>query len=162
MKTLNYGILMLIPLLSWGAANACDLDQAERHKNNLQLQKKYPGSKYLKKSHTILISRGKEEISLNIGGCVHYGVAIELKTKPTSLYNDEVTLANKIYELSKEYSQGIIKPHKVKTVLASRQWSILNPDIEGYYLLDYDKNSTFEFYRRNEQGATYIGMYYYR
>lgn len=162
MKIVSYGILMLLPLASVGAAYGCDIDQEERHRNNVQLQKKYPGSKYNQNNHTILIPKGGDEVSLNIGGCVHHGVAIELKTKKTNKYDDETILTRKIYELSKEYSQGIIEHNRVKKVIAGKQWSSINPDIEGYYQLNYDKNSTFEFYRRNEKGSTYVGIYYYR
>ncbi len=162
MQKIITSIFALIPLLAVGTANACDLDQKERDRNNVQLQKKYPGSKYNKQSHTLLIPRGKDEISLNIGGCVHFGVAIELKTKMTNKYDDESVLTKKIYELSKEYSQGHIVSSRVEKVIAGRQWAKVNPDIDGYYQLNYDKNSTFEFYRRNEKGSTIIGVYYYR
>lgn len=162
MKILSYCASILIALVSVGAANACDIDQAERHRNNLQLQKKYPGSKYIKKQNTILIPKGEDEVSLNIGGCVHNGVAIELKTKITNKYDDEIKLTNKIYELSKEYSQGLIEHSKVEKVIAGKKWTSINPNIEGYYVLNYSKNSTFEFYRRSEKGSTYVGVYYYR
>jgi len=162
MKILSYCVLIMLPWVSVGVAYGCDLDQAERHQKNLQLQKKYPGSKYTEKNHTILIPKGGEEISLNIGGCVHNGVAIELKTKMTNKYNDEAILTKKVYELSKEYSQGLIEHNKVKKVIAKKGWKSINPDIEGYYVLNYSKNATFEFYRRNEKGSTYVGVYYYR
>lgn len=162
MKMLTGCVLLLVPLLAVGTAGACDLDQAERERKNLQLQKKYPGSKYNKQNHTLIIPKGKDVISLNIGGCVHHGVAIELKTSKTTQFDDTAKLSEKIYELSKEYSQGIIKHNRVKQIIAGKQWTMINPDIDGYYLLDYDKNANFEFYRRNEQGATYVGLYYYR
>ena len=161
MKMLNRCVLLLVPLLAVGTAGACDLDQAERERKNLQLQKKYPGSKYNKQNHTLIIPKGKDVIRLNIGGCVHNGVAIELKTSKTTQFDDAVKLSEKIYQLSKEYSQGIIKPNRVKQVIVGKQWAVINPDIDGYYTLNYDKNATFEFYRRNEQGATYVGLYYY-
>ena len=95
MKIVSYCVLIMLPWVSVGLAYGCDLDQAERHRKNLQLQKKYPGSKYTEKNHTILIPKGGEEISLNIGGCVHNGVAIELKTKMTNKYNDEAILTKR-------------------------------------------------------------------
>ena len=105
---------MLIFLVSMNAASGCDLDQTERDRYNMQLLKKYPGSKYIKKRHTILIPEGENEVSLNIGGCVNYGVMIELKTKKTNKYDDEAILAKMIYDLSKEYSQGIIEHRRVE------------------------------------------------
>jgi len=162
MKIINYCVLILIYLVSVSVANGCDLDQTERDRYNMQLLKKYPGSKYIKKRHTILIPKGENEVSLNIGGCVNYGVMIELKTKKTNKYDDEAKLTKIIYELSKEYSQGIIEHSRVEKGIAGKKWASINPDVEGYYILNYDDNSTFEFYRRNEQESTYVGVYYYR
>ena len=162
MKIINYCVLILFSLVSVGAAYGCDLDQAERDRYNMQLLKKYPGSKYIKKRHTILIPEGENEVSLNIGGCVNYGVSIELKTKKTNKFDDEAKLTEMIYELSKEYSQGLIEHSRVEKVIAGKKWASINPEVEGYYILNYDENSTFEFYRRNEQGSTYVGVYYYR
>jgi len=160
-KILTCSILFLLPLMSLAANDDCDFDQSERLRNNLQLRKKYPGSRYIKEEYKLLIPRGQDEITLNIGGCVHYGVSIELKTKRTDEYDNEDAFMKKVVELIKEYSQDYIDYKKVEKSIAKKQWNNINPDTNDYYLLNYDDLSTFEVYRRHEGNFTIIGINHY-
>ena len=162
MKIVYTCLLLLIPALSTGGANDCDFDQAERQRYNLQLQKQYPGSQFIKDKYTLTILNGKDEINLSIGGCVHYGISIELKTPRSDHYENETTLMNKVMMLIETYSQGLIDIARVKHIIEEKNWRKFTPEHNDYYLLNYEKYSAFEVYRRHEGQFTIIGLYYYQ
>lgn len=160
-KILIYAILLLLPIMSIADNDDCDFDQSERIRNNLQLQTKYPGSRYIKEEYKLIIPRGEDEITLNIGGCVHYGVSIELKTKRTNKYDIEDVFMKKIVNLVKDYSQDYIDHKKVENIIAEKRWNNINPETNDFYLFNYDDFSTFQVYRRHEGSITIIGIYHY-
>ena len=161
LRILTCSILLFLPSISLAGKVDCIFDQSERVSNNLQLQKKYPGSKYIKEEYKLLIPRGEDEIALNIGGCVHYGISIKLKTKKTTKYNSNDAFMKKVVELIKEYSQNYIDHKKVEEIIAEKKWYNVTPDTNDCYLFIYDDISTFEVYRRNEGNYTIIGITYY-
>jgi hypothetical protein len=159
-KRLFWALLLALPLLA-AADDDCDFDQAERLRNILEVQKQYPGSRYLKDQYALLIPRGPDEVTLSIGGCVHYGVGIELKTKRTSKFNSEAALMKAVLELIKNYSQGLVEYDRVVNIIAHKDWRDLLPT-HDYYVLNYDEISTFEVYRKNDNGFTIIGLNFYQ
>ena len=154
-------LIAFFPSLSWAADDECDFDQAERHRSNLALQKKYPGSKFIENKYTLTIFDGADEILLGVGGCVHFGVMIELRTKKTTAYDSDTALLQKIVALAKQYSQGYVDHGVLQEKINAGKWRNIDPKTSNYFMLDYDEFSTFEIYRRNEDGLTIIGLNHY-
>jgi len=159
--------LVLFPVLvfffspSAAEEGECDFDQAERVRTNMALLKKYPGSKYIKEEHKVVLKDGEDEITLAIGGCVHYGVLIELKTRQTKRFDNEAAFMARIVELVAKYSQGHIDTERIKKVIAEKKWNNIDPNLSNLYYLEYDEVSTFEIYRQHEDAYTIIGINYY-
>ncbi|WP_373033288.1 hypothetical protein [Sulfurovum sp.] len=137
-------------------ADDCDLNQNTRVEKNIELQKKYPGSFLVDKNFILVVPVKEGEVRINIGGCVHYGVTIELKTKNASKYKEEKEFMNKILHLAKTYSQGMIKYEKLKKVIKDRNWSQPKSPSK-FYFFNYD-GSPFEVYETNEGLYTIIGF----
>lgn len=162
MKTLIFISALLLVQAAAVADDECDFDQDEQVQNNLLLEKKYPGSKYVKEEYKLVIPRGADEVTLSIGGCVHYGVLVELKTKKTTKFDSEQALMKAAVELAKEYSQDMIDYERMAKVIAQKDWNDPSSATRDYYLLNYDGLSTFEVYRRDEEDFTVIGVNYYQ
>lgn len=160
-SSIFFSVLLLVQSLA-AANDECDFDQDERVRSYLLLEKKYPGSRYLKDEYRLVIPRGADEITLSIGGCVHYGVLVELKTKKTTKFDSEEALMKVAIDLVKEYAQDIIEHKRVEKIVAQKDWNDLASAAHDYYLLNYDDLSTFEVYRRNEGDFTIVGVNYYQ
>src|SRR4030066_276505 len=105
MKALS-AILLLVGLSQVAVATECQFDQESRIENNIQLQKKYPGSFLVEKNLVLVVPVEEGQIEINIGGCEHYGVSVELRTKNPAKYQNEVQLMSLILRLARTYSQG--------------------------------------------------------
>lgn len=162
MKTMILVSTLLLAQPLAAADDECSFDQDQQVRNYLLLQKKYPGSKYLKDEYRLVIPRGADEVNLSIGGCVHYGVLVELKTKKTAKFDSEEALMKAAVELAKEYSQDMIEHERMAKIVTQKDWNDTSPTTHDYYLLNYDDLSVFEVYRRNENGFTIIGVNYYQ
>ncbi len=151
-------MFLLISFTQAVLADECNLDQKTRIAENIKLKNKYPGS-YLTDGDLILVVPVDEgEVRINIGGCVHFGVRIELKTKTADKYKNEKDFMNQILYLAKTYSQGMIEYAKLKKVIENKDWT--QPP-GRYYFFNYD-GMPFEVYGINEGPHTIIGFSYYR
>lgn len=138
----------------------CDFDQKAQLKNNVELQKKYPGSRLAEDSRVLVIPVDEGEVWLGIGGCVHYGIMIELKTKLRDGYKSEAALMQRILALAKTYSQGHVDYERLRALINAKKWSKETSPIR-YYILQYDDISTFEIYESEEGSRKIIGLSYY-
>ncbi len=154
-------ILVLISSTLAILADECDLNQQTRIEENIRLKNRYPGS-YLTEGNLVLVVPAEEgEVRINIGGCVHFGVTIELKTNTAEKYVDEEDFMNQILYLAKTYSQGIIKYAKLKQVIEDKNWT-QSESLSRYYFFNYDGTSPFEVYERQQGTQTIIGLSYYK
>ena len=147
---------MLVVYGQFVLADECDLDQNSRIEENIKLQKKYPGS-YLMEDNLVLVVPTKGgEVNINIGGCAHFGVTIEFKTKLINKNISENEFMDNILWLSKTYSQGIINQEQLKKTIKEKNW--LQPK-EGvkFYFFNYD-GSPFEVYENTKNDYTIIGF----
>ena len=154
---LSLFILLTLFLNSSLFADECIFDQKERILENIKLQKKYLKSTLSEDKLILTIPENNGVISLNIGGCSHYGVSIELKIKKTNLYNKESEFMKKILYLSEKYSQGNIDQKTLKKVIGNKNWE----NHSGFYFINYEEYSTFETYKINKENHTVIGINYY-
>ncbi len=156
---MRVAVLLLLACM-YGNAYAdddCLLDQNTRHEDNLALQKRYPGSQYIKAQYTVVIPVEDGTISINKGGCVHYGMDIELRTSKTKAFQNEKALFNKILELAKDYAPDMLDTDKLRKTFDGKRWQ----NIGGAYFLDYEGYTAFDIGTRDDEAFTYIGMTFY-
>jgi hypothetical protein len=138
----------------------CDFDQKEQLKHNFELQKKYSGSHLADENRVVVIPVDEGEVWLGIGGCAHYGITVELKTKFRDRYRSEAALMRRVLGLAKAYSQAYIDHERLRAVIDAKKWNKETSPIR-YYMLQYDDISTFEVYEDEDGSRTVIGLSYY-
>jgi hypothetical protein len=138
----------------------CDFDQKAQLEHNIELQKKYPGSHLAEDNRVLVIPVDEGEVWLGIGGCAHYGITVELKTKFRERYKREDALMRRILGLAKAYAQGHVDYERLRAMIDAKKWNKETSPIR-YYLLQYDAISTFEVYESEEDGRAVIGLSYY-
>ncbi len=138
----------------------CDFDQKAQLEHNFALQKKYPGSRLVEDNRVLVIPVDEGEVWLGIGGCVDYGISIELKTRFRDRYKSEDALMRRILGLAKTYAQGHIDPEQLRGVIDAKKWTKETSSTRSY-LLQYDDISTFEVYEGEDGSRGVIGLSYY-
>ena len=139
----------------------CIFDQDEQKLAYLELEKQYEGSEYVEEKYALLIPWKEDLITLKRGGCVHFGVSIELRTIRTDQFEDVGVFFSKILELVTEFDQGLIDRAKLEQSIQDENWQeiLLGGDI--HYSLAYPDVSAFEIFRRHDQEHTTIGVSFY-
>ena len=150
-------VLCLSLIFQPSLADDCDFDQETRIEENVKLKNVYPGSYLIEENLILVIPVEEGEVRINIGGCVHYGVNVELRTKDNEKYKSENKFMEKILYLVNVYSQGYIDSDKLKSIIKNKKWKKTQPSIR-YYLLEYDDISTFEVYQNADGEYTVIGF----
>lgn len=161
MRLLIIALCLTAPALLRAAdipGEECDFDQQERSQLMLELQKKYPGSRYDEKDYSLEIPRGKDMVHLGIGGCVHYGVMIEFQTNDSGSYDNEQALMALVLALVKEYSQGQLDHDKLRALVTAKQWNRPEP---GIYFLNYEEFSVTQIYWHLDDDKMVLGIYSY-
>ncbi len=151
-------LLVSIPLL---ANEECIYDQKEQKEAYVGLQKKYPGSRYIEDEHKLIIPKDRHQITLKRGGCVHFGITIELRIPRTEEYENEDIFFSKILELVTEYGQELIDPDKLKQTIKDKKWYEIKEKEGAYYFLSYEKVTAFEVYRNHDREHTTISASFY-
>lgn len=156
------GFLLFLMVLFWqpvfaGETDECDFDQKAQLKHNFELQKKYPGSQLAEDNRVLVIPVDEGEVWLGIGGCAHFGITVELKTKFGDRYKHEDALMRRILELAKAYSQGHIDYGRLRALIRAKKWSKETSPIRSYFL-QYDDISIVEVYVSEEGGLTVLGL----
>lgn len=150
-------VLLLSSIFQTSLAVDCELDQETRIEENVKLKKIYPGSYLIEENLILVVPVEEGEVRVNIGGCVHYGVNIELRTKDKEKYKSENKFMEKILYLVNVYSQGYIDRDKLKTIIKNKKWKKTQSS-GRYYLFEYDDLSTFEVYQNTDGEYTVIGF----
>ena len=100
---------------------------------------------------TLIVNRNNEDILVEGGGCVHLGVAIELKTKQT--YTEEQFL-QKILDLSIEFGSWLINTSALADSIEKGDYQI----IDGIYFIKVDAMTAFDASYDN-QGTINVDFY---
>lgn len=140
----------------------CIFDQEEQKAAYLALEKKYPGSRYVEDQYKLIIPRNGVQITLRRGGCVHFGVSIELRTPRTKQYEDDDVFFSTIMDLAKDYGQDLIDLEKLAGSIQDKNWSESKLDESVYYFLAYPDIAAFEIYRKHDNQHTTIGISFYQ
>lgn len=142
----------------------CDFDQNEQIKNNALLKEKYRGSRLEEGYVVIPVEEG--EIWVGIGGCAHFGITVELRTKSTKGALTEAQFMAQILYLGKTYSQDYVDPHRLDEIMKNKKWeSNAYAAISKSYLIHYDGNdpddlSRFEAYEEVDETHRTVGFTY--
>ncbi len=139
----------------------CIFDQDEQRKAYLELEKQYEGSEYVEEKYALLIPWQEDLITLKRGGCVHFGVSIELQTIKTDQFEDVGVFFSKILELVTEFDQGLIDREKLEQSIQDENWHENRLGSDMHYSLAYPDVSSFEIFRRHDQEHTTIGVSFY-
>ena len=100
---------------------------------------------------TLTVKRKNEEIVVRGGGCIHLGVAIEMKSKNT--YTEEQFL-QKTLNLAKEFGSWLINTSALEDSIEKGKYH----KIEGTYFIEVDAMTLFSaFY--DDQGNINVDFY---
>lgn len=100
---------------------------------------------------TLIINRNNEEILVKGGGCIHLGVAIELRTKKA--YTEEQFL-QKTLDLTIEYGDWLINTKELKDAIENGEYH----NIDGTYYIEVDAMTVFNASYDN-QGKINVDFY---
>lgn len=151
-------MMLALPADPVHADEECDFDQANRYKENLTMVKRFPGSRYDKQEYTVRIPVKGGMVSVNKGGCVHYGLSIEFATRTPNAYKREADLFRKLVELLRLYGDDMMQADDLQKLLANGKWRKL---YETYYNVESTEFEVFELYRKVDGGETIIGLSFY-
>jgi len=139
----------------------CIFDQDEQQKVYLELEKQYEGSEYVEEKFALLIPWNGDLITLKRGGCVHFGVSIELQTIKTDQFEDVEVFFSKILELVTEFDQGLIDRETLGQSIREENWHENRQGGDVYYSLASPDVPAFEIFRKHDQENTTIGFSFY-
>jgi hypothetical protein len=121
----------------------------------LKFIKKYSidnrNSKIESDGRTLIVKRNSEEILVKGGGCIHLGVAIELRAKQA--YTEEQFL-QKTQDLSNEFGNWLINTSALKDSIEKGKYH----KIDGTYYIEVDAMTVFSASYDN-QGKINIDFY---
>ena len=100
---------------------------------------------------TLIVTRNDESISVKGGGCIHLGMAIELRTKKE--YSEEQFL-RKALDLSIEFGDWLINTKALKNSIEIGQFQKIN----GTYFIDVDAMTVFSA-SYDHQGTINVDFY---
>jgi hypothetical protein len=100
---------------------------------------------------TLIVNRNNEEILVKGGGCIHLGVAIELRTKQA--YTEKEFL-QKTLDLSIEFGDWLINTKALKASIEKGGYR----KIDGTYFIEVDAMTVFSA-SYNNQGTINLDFY---
>lgn len=146
-------LLVSLPLL---AEEECIFDQEAQKEAYVELQKKYPGSRYIEEEYKLIIPKDAHQITLKRGGCVHFGITIELRIARTEDYENEDIFFSKVLELVTEYGQELIDPKALERTIKEKKWQEIKGEEGTYYFLYSEAVTAFEVFRNHDREHTVI------
>ena len=102
-------------------------------------------------SKTLIVNKNNEEIIVKGGGCVHLGVAIELRT--TQAYT-EVEFLKKTLDLAVEFGSWLINTNALAESIEKGKYEI----IDGAYFIEVNAMTVFEA-SYNNKGKINVDFY---
>ena len=100
---------------------------------------------------TLIVNKNNEEIIVKGGGCVHLGVAIELRT--TQAYT-EVEFLKKTLDLAVEFGSWLINTNALAESIEKGKYEI----IDGAYFIEVNAMTVFEA-SYNNKGKINVDFY---
>ena len=143
-------LLIFVFVYSYAEEN-CIFDETAYIEFIKKYSKENRNSKIESDGKTLIVNRNSEEILVKGGGCIHLGVAIELRTKQA--YTEEQFL-QKTLDLSAEFGNWLINTKALKGSIEKGNYQ----KIDGTYFIEVDAMTVFNASYDN-QGNINIGFY---
>jgi len=144
-------ILLIFISVSVYAEEDCIFDETAYIKFINKYITENRNSKIESDGKTLIVNRNNEEIIVKGGGCIHLGVAIELRTKQT--YTEEQFL-QRIQDLSVEFGDWLINTKALKGSIEKGKYR----KIDGTYFIEVDAMTVFNASYDN-QGTVNVDFY---
>jgi hypothetical protein len=133
------------------AQEDCVFDENAYIKFINEYSSEYSDSKIEPDGSTLIVKKNNEVIKVEGGGCVHLGVAIEVKT--TQTYTEEQFL-QKTLDLAIEFADWLINTRKLKESIDKGDYQI----IDGVYYIQVDVMTVFDA-TYDKHGKINVGFY---
>jgi hypothetical protein len=133
------------------AQEDCVFDENAYIKFINEYSSEYSDSKIEPDGSTLIGKKNNEVIKVEGGGCVHLGVAIEVKT--TQTYTEEQFL-QKTLDLAIEFADWLINTRKLKESIDKGDYQI----IDGVYYIQVDVMTVFDA-TYDKHGKINVGFY---
>ncbi len=150
MKKLLPILLIIIAVIAY-AEEDCIFDESTYMKFIKEYSAENKNAKIGPNGRTLLINRNNEEITVQGGGCIHLGVAIESRTNQN--YSEEQFL-QKVLSLSIEFGDWLINTEALKESIEKGKFQ----KIDGGYFIDVDAMTVFEA-SCDDQGKINVDFY---
>ena len=144
-------ILLIFIFVSAYAEEDCIFDETAYIKFINKYNSENRDSKIESDGKTLIVNRNAEEIIVKGGGCIHLGVAIELRTKQE--YTEEQFLQQTL-SLSIEFGDWLINTEALKSSIEKGQFH----KIDGAYFIEVDAMTVFSASYDN-QGKFNVDFY---
>jgi hypothetical protein len=144
-------ILLILISVSAYAEEECIFDETVYTEFIKKYRAENKNSKIKPDGKTLIVNRNNEAIIVTGGGCVHLGVAIELRTKQT--YSEEQFL-QKTLDLSIEFGDWLINTRALQNSIAKGKYQI----IDGDYYIEVDAMTVFSA-SYDKQGKINVDFY---
>ena len=144
-------ILLIFISVSAYAEDDCIFDESVYLEFIKKYSKENKNSKIEPDGRTLIINTNNEEIIVTGGGCIHLGVAIELRTQ--QVYTEEQFL-QKTLDLSIEFGNWLINTKALKDSIVKGEYQI----IDSTYYIEVDAMTVFNASYDN-QGKISIDFY---
>ena len=137
-STLTLFVLsLMIVSVSAFAEEDCIFDEAAYIKFINKYSSEYRNAKIDTDGKTLLVNRDNEEIVVKGGGCVHLGVAIELRTSQAFT---EKEFLKKTLDLAIEFGSWLININALKNSIEKDKYE----KIDGIYYIEVDAMTVFD------------------
>ena len=144
-------LLLILISVSAYAEEECIFDETVYTEFIKKYSAENKNSKIKPDGKTLIVNRNNEAIIVTGGGCVHLGVAIELRTKQA--YSEEQFL-QKTLDLSIEFGNWLINTRALQDSIAQGKYQI----IDGDYFIEVDAMTVFSA-SYDKQGKINVGFY---
>jgi hypothetical protein len=144
-------ILLIFVSLSAFAEEDCIFDETAYIEFINKYSTENKNSKIEPDGKTLIVNRNNEEILVKGGGCIHLGVAIELRTKQA--YTEKEFL-QKTLDLSIEFGDWLINTKALKASIEKGGYR----KIDGTYFIEVDAMTVFSA-SYNNQGTINLDFY---
>ena len=128
---------LMIVSVSAFAEEDCIFDEAAYIEFINKYSSEYRNAKIDADGKTLLVNRDNEEIVVKGGGCVHLGVAIELRTSQAYTEKD---FLKKTLDLAVEFGDWLINTNTLADSIEKGKYEI----IDGAYFIEVNTMTVFE------------------
>lgn len=144
-------IILVIFTASAYAEEQCVFDDAAYTQFVNKYHDEHPNSRISPDGRTLSITRGKDIIIIQGGGCVHLGMSIELRSQQAYT---EKAFQQKVLDLSTEFGDWLINTEALRDSITNGKYQKIN----GVYFIDVDAMTVFSAERR-DQGGILVDFY---